>query len=95
MNQTNSDSLPAGDVCQCGDVNSDGIVDGVDLTVAGEWIVGATLSDTFVVTRCNVVGPHDGGVSDCDLHDHAILERYLSGGQPSLADDLCADWGAP
>jgi hypothetical protein len=62
--------------------------------VAGEWLVGATLSDSFVISRCNVIGPSDGGVSDCGVEDHFILERYVSGGQSTL-DDACAAWGAP
>ncbi len=95
-NQTNTDSLPPGDICQCGDVTNNGIVDATDLQVGREWLVGATLSPpgTFVVTRCNVIGPSDGGISDCGIGDIFILDRYVSGAQPSL-DNICAAWGGP
>jgi hypothetical protein len=94
--QTNSDPLPPGNVCQCGDVTGEGIVDAGDLRAMQEHLVGATLSPpgSFVASRCNLIGPSDGGLSDCDVADIFILDRYLSGAQSSL-ENLCADWGRP
>jgi YVTN family beta-propeller protein len=79
QDQANSDALPAGDVCQCGDVDNDGQVTAADAIIAREHLVGATLSGPFVVERCNVIGPSDGGASDCDVADIYVLQRFLAG----------------
>ncbi len=78
--QDNADALPAGDACQCGDVNDDFTVDALDLQITREYLVNATLSGTFVAERCNVVGPSDGGIEDCNVADLAVLDRYLESG---------------
>jgi hypothetical protein len=78
--QTNSDAHPAGDVCQCGDVTNDGVVDETDLLRAREQLVGATLTGTFVASRCSVIGPGDG----CDTSDTFRLARYLAGDSDAI-----------
>ncbi len=92
--QTNSDALPAGDACQCGDVNNDGVVDGTDVIRAQENLVGATLSGAFFAKRCNVIGPSDGGVTDCDVSDIFVLQRFVSG-QPVTLENVCAAYFGP
>jgi hypothetical protein len=42
--------------------------------------VGADLSGVPVMRRCNVIGPSDGGATDCDLADAMILDRAVGGG---------------
>ena len=92
--QTNSDSLPGGDACQCGDVTGDGAVTAMDVTRAQENLVGALLGGTFIATRCNVIGPSDGGVSDCDIADIFILQRFLAGSPVTVAN-TCDAYSGP
>ena len=92
--QTDSDALPAGDACQCGDVTDDGVVNGADVIRAQENLVGATLSGTFVATRCNVIGPSDGGVTDCDVSDIFVLQRFVAG-EPVTLENVCAAYFGP
>jgi hypothetical protein len=82
QDQTNSDTLPAGDACQCGDVNGEHGVTALDLTIARQHLVGAKLSGPFIPERCNVIDPSDGGASDCDVADIYVLQRFLA-----LADE--------
>jgi hypothetical protein len=86
--QTNSDALPAGDACQCGDIDEDGRVTALDATIAREHLVGATLSGPFAAERCNVIGPSDGGASDCDVADIYVLQRFLAG-KSATVENTC------
>jgi hypothetical protein len=90
--QTNSDAFPAGDDCQCGDVNGDGIVDADDHQVAAENLVGATLSGPFIAARCNVVGLP--GPEDCDVEDLFVLER-IGQALPVTLENSCAAYQGP
>jgi hypothetical protein len=73
--QDNNDDLTAGDACQCGDVDSDGDVDGVDVQIAREYILGRNpLSGSFDPDRCNVIG-----TSDCAIDDVFVLQRQAQG----------------
>jgi len=92
--QTNSDTLPAGNACQCGDVNDDGVVNAGDVARAGENLIGRTLGGTFVAARCNVIGPSDGGASDCDVADLAVLQRFANG-TPVTVPNACQAYGSP
>jgi hypothetical protein len=74
LGQANSDALPAGDDCQCGDVNNDFTVDGVDVQIARENLVGSTLSGSFHPERCNVAG-----TSECGVDDIFAIERVVQG----------------
>lgn len=46
---------------------------------ARKYVVDATPPVLPVLTRCNVIGPSDGGMSDCDIADVFILQRFLAG----------------
>jgi len=85
--QTNTDALPAGDDCQCGDANNTGAVDAADLQIVREHLMGRNPAG-FVAKRCNVIGPSDGGTSDCDVADSFILQRFLSG-SPVSVENAC------
>jgi len=87
--QTNSDPLPAGDACQCGDVNNDGIVDSLDVQIVRENLVGSPLSGSFDPERCNVIGN-----SDCGVDDVFVLER-ISEGLPVSLQNICDAYSAP
>jgi len=86
-----------GDGCQCGDVTNNGIVNTADLQTLREFIVGATLSDTFVGARCNVLGTraNDGSGSDCDVADAMALERILVGEPVDRYDNGCDAYYLP
>jgi hypothetical protein len=92
--QENSDALEAGDVCQCGDVTGDNMVTPIDVTRIRENLVGATLGGTFIAARCNVIGPSDGGASDCDVADIFILRRFVTGG-PVTVQNACDAYSGP
>ncbi len=88
--QTNSDPLPAGDACQCGDVNTDFIVDGLDAQIAREYLMGhAVLSGSFDPERCNVIG-----TSDCGVDDIFVLDR-IAQGLPVILQNVCDAYSAP
>jgi hypothetical protein len=86
--QANSDSLFAGDVCQCGDLDLDGGVDADDVMIARQHLVGATIVVPYDLTRCNVIGPSDGGITDCDVADVYVLERVVAG-RPTAVENAC------
>jgi len=87
--QTNSDSLPAGDECQCGDVNNDFIVDGLDAKIARENLVGHALSGSFDPDRRNVIR-----TSDCGVDDIFVLDRVAQGLSVSL-QNVCDAYLGP
>jgi hypothetical protein len=83
--QTNSDPLPAGDACQCGDLNDDGVVAIADVDLARMHIVKATISEpNLMLGRCNVVGARAGSGlgTDCGVDDVFALLRYTNLGEP-------------
>ena len=90
--QTNSDALPAGDVCQCGDLDSDGPVEADDVLLARQHLMGITV--TADLTRCNVTGPSDGGVTDCDVADIFVLQRVVAG-RPVTVENTCQAYTGP
>jgi hypothetical protein len=92
--QTNSDTLGAGDDCQCGDVTGAGGVTAADVTRAQEYLLGVPLGGPFDATRCNVIGASDGGVSDCDIADIFVLQRFLAG-SPVTVGNTCDAYSAP
>ncbi len=76
-----------GDACQCGDANASGGVTGTDrLALRTRLANGAALAAPAL---CNVYGPSDGGVSDCDLLDVVVMARALQGALPAI-DQVCA-----
>jgi hypothetical protein len=94
LDQTNSDALPAGDACQCGDLSSNGVVDDFDAQLAKEHVVGATPSAPTDLTRCNVIGPSDGGATDCTVADVYVLER-VAAGKPVTLENSCQAYTGP
>lgn len=87
--QTNSDSQPAGDVCQCGDVNNDFIVDGLDVQIARENLLGSPLSGSFHLERCNVIGTSICGIDDIFVINHVAL------GLPVNLQNACDAYSGP
>jgi hypothetical protein len=49
---------------------------------------------TADLTRCNVAGPSDGGVSDGDVADIFVLQRVLSG-RPVTVENTCQAYTTP
>jgi len=78
----------AGDVCQCGDTLDTGAVVQADLDAIRVDLTGAP-SGMVAPEKCNVHGPSDGGVADCDLLDLVILARALALQGPG-AQQVCA-----
>jgi hypothetical protein len=89
--QANNDASPAGDLCQCGDLDNDGMVEVDDVHIARKNLMGANLG---VPSRCNVVGPSDGGSTDCGVDDIFLLSRFLQMPSTQLGD-VCDAYGAP
>ena len=87
--QENADPLPAGDACQCGDVNTDFIVDDLDAQIARENLVGSALSGSFDPDRCNVIG-----TSDCGVDDIFVLDRVAKG-LPVTLQNICDAYSGP
>jgi hypothetical protein len=77
--QGNSDSLPAGDGCQCGDIDGDDDVDAADLQQAREHLVNKAIAGD--IAFCNVIGAYapEGDGSDCDVADLFVLKRHANG----------------
>jgi hypothetical protein len=102
--QANSDAFSAGDACQCGDLNLDNVLDGADALLAQQHVVGATIAGTCDLTRCNVIGPADGGVSsdcnvvassDCNVADVYVLKRVAAALPVTLENSCQAYTGGP
>ena len=49
-------------------------------------LVEPTLID---LSRCNVIGPSDGGITDCDLNDIFLLRRIVNGTPGAVPGNLC------
>jgi hypothetical protein len=103
FDQTNSDAFSAGDACQCGDLNLDNVLDGADALLARRHVVRATIVGTCDLTRCNVIGPADGGVSsdcnvvassDCSVADVYVLER-VAAALPVTLENTCQAYTGP
>jgi hypothetical protein len=101
--QTNSDPFSAGDACQCGDLNLDNVVNGADALLARQHVVRATIGGACELTRCNVIGPADAGVSsdcnvgassDCTVADVYVLER-VAAGKPVTLENSCRAYTGP
>jgi hypothetical protein len=93
--QTNSDGLASGDECQCGDVNTDFVVDAADIELVREHLMDRSPAP-FDAARCNVIGPQDAGASDCGVDDVKVLRRALLGDPlPDAAGNACAAYFGP
>lgn len=85
--QDNSDSLTAGDLCQCGNVDGIGGVGAADLQSAREALVGRTGGVPYDPNFCDV-----NGDASCDVEDLFEIARLLSGKPANILDD-CAGFG--
>ena len=66
-NQTNSDSLPAGNICQCGDPNNDGFIDFQDVGCFGNCFVGNPLPPNCVCGGPKADANGDGNIDFQDV----------------------------
>ena len=75
VGQLNLDALPAGDVCQCGDVTVEGRVDLLDRVLVARVAAGRSVPTSFTVARCSVATPD----ASCDAADDTAIRNYLAG----------------
>jgi hypothetical protein len=87
--QTNGDAFPAGDVCQCGNVDGAGGLSASDYQAAREAVVGRTPSGAFDVEFCDV-----NGDAACGVADLAILQRAVAG-EPAAIQNACDGYRGP
>jgi len=88
--QANSDALPPGDACQCGDVDGDHDVDIGDVALATRHGAGRTNPRFFNPTHCSVAGT----ALDCAADDVAGMRGFLArplGSLPQLCIGRCGD----
>ena len=77
-----------GDVCQCGDLTQDGIVDASDVTAYRAYLTQDPNTPFAAARKCKVAS--DGG--PCSILDVAVLERALDttdGAQPPGIAQVC------
>ena len=86
--QANNDAMPAGDVCQCGNVDATGGITSADYTLAREAVV-KTPGGSFNSNFCDV-----NDDSSCDVEDLAILQRIINA-QPANVLNGCQAYGGP
>jgi hypothetical protein len=93
--QANSDVLPAGDACQCGDIDGDFHVQASDLALARAHLMGKAITDD--ISFCNVVGDYApaGDGSDCDVADIFVLSRLIAGKTVTLGNVCKPYFGGP
>jgi hypothetical protein len=84
QSDANGDGI--GDVCQCGDMNGDGFVNGADLTLYKRRFGG--LLSPFSVERCGVSPTPDGGA--CDGADFTVIKRHFGGFPPGITNSCSA-----
>jgi hypothetical protein len=73
--QLNLDALPAGDICQCGDVAADFEVNILDRVLIARFVAGRPVPGSFTLARCSVAAP----TSSCDAADDTAIRNYLAG----------------
>ena len=74
---------PFRDDCQCGDVDDDGRLLAADAAELRDLFAGLS-GPLAAPQKCNVRGPADAGVTDCDLVDLVAIERALAGRPPGV-----------
>jgi hypothetical protein len=77
-----------GDVCECGDVTGNGIVDAADVTAYRTHLVGpVALFPAPANSKCSVYGATG---STCDVVDVTVIQRALLGALPALQGNCSA-----
>ena len=78
-----------GDVCQCGDVFEDGLVDADDLDLYRDHLAspGGSAFLGGVPAKCSVVGSDPSG---CDILDVVVMRRALAGSGPGIGQACSA-----
>lgn len=84
--QTNSDLPPAGDACQCSDLDADAQSDIVDAVLMERFRMGASLPAGVDGTRCAV----DAGVSPCGATGIVAVRQTLAAAGPPLVESCPA-----
>ncbi|HTO68373.1 MAG TPA: LamG-like jellyroll fold domain-containing protein [Myxococcota bacterium] len=79
--QANSDAFPAGDACQCGDVDVNGAANAADVTLLRSSLTNSAVLSAAGLARCGVTPP--GGI--CNVLDVSVLRRALAALPPGLA----------
>ncbi len=85
LDQANGDALPAGDACQCSDVDVDRDVDAADVAALERFLAGRATRPGFDSARCGAAG-----APGCDAADVATLRRWLAGQLPGLPQACAA-----
>lgn len=82
--QVNSDAFPAGDACQCGNIDGAGGIDAADLDRAREIVIGRSPAATSTeLSFCDVDADQVCGVGDLFRLDRAVR------GHPTQIEDAC------
>jgi hypothetical protein len=84
--QANSDTAPAGDGCQCGDVAPPLGIDATDVERARELVVGRTPGGTVDANFCDVTGD-----ILCTVSDLFVIDR-IANGQSAIVVDACVGY---
>jgi streptogramin lyase len=88
--QVNSDAFPAGDACQCGNIDGAGGIDAADLDRAREIVVGRSPAATSTeLSFCDVDADQVCGVGDLFRLDRAVR------GLPTQIEDACEGYLNP
>ena len=62
------------------------MVESLDLTLARQTFLDAMPDATVYIERCNVIGPSDGGATDCGLPDIVQLQRFVGGASATIGN---------
>jgi len=80
--QENGDEFPAGDLCQCGDVSDDGIVDILDVVLVRRFLANL-FPGLAAPAKCEVTPTGGCGVED------VIAMREVLAGLATLLEQIC------
>jgi hypothetical protein len=62
--------------------------------LAHAGVIGRVLARHHILTRCNVIGEPDGGVTDCNVADAYVLDRFVAG-RPVTVGNTCQAFTGP
>jgi hypothetical protein len=78
LGQSNGDAAPAGDACQCGNVDGIGGITATDVQIARERLMEKALSGSFLDDFCNTIGSYFDP-DDCDVGDISLMAAIVEG----------------